>query len=187
MKNLALFAILAFSLLASSCSEDHLSNVDALCPVYGTIDDLEKMISSTDPQPILEPGKIYVKDDYLFINETLKGIHVYDNADPSNPLAIAFISIPGNVDVAMKGDYLYADYNNGLATIDLSDIYNAKLLDFNSEYNSNDNGQLYPPMTSTSAMNSDVVYFECPDAEKGLIIGWEKKNIPQPNCYINTP
>lgn len=184
MKQIAFLTMLVTVLLAASCTEEHVQQVDALVPVYGTLDDLSSMIRSTDPIQLSEPGKIYVKDNYLFINEVLKGIHVYDNADPENPEALAFIQIPGNLDVAMKGNYLYADYNNGLATIDLSDVFHAKLTDFNSDYNSRDNGQLTPPSSMKAGFSSDKVYFECPDKNKGIVIGWQKKNVPQPNCYF---
>ena len=33
---------------------------------------------------IENPGKIYFKDDYLFINETMKGVHILDMHDPSH-------------------------------------------------------------------------------------------------------
>ena len=41
------------------------------------------------------PGKIYYKDNYIFIVEELKGIHVYDNTDPSSPVKKAFVNLPG--------------------------------------------------------------------------------------------
>jgi hypothetical protein len=67
-------------------------------------------------------GKIYLKDNYLFINEKYKGIHIYDNSDPSHPGNLAFIDIPGNVDLAIKGIYLYADSYVDLVVLDLTDI-----------------------------------------------------------------
>ena len=36
----------------------------------------------SDPIEISIPGKIFFKDDYLFVNEVGKGIHVIDNSDP---------------------------------------------------------------------------------------------------------
>ena len=185
MKNTAFLTMLLTLLLFSACLEDDVKQVQGLRPIYGNLDDLSSIIHSTESQPLKEPGKIYVKDNYLFINENLKGVHVFDNSDPSNPLKLTFISIPGNLDVAMKGNFLYADYNNGLATIDLSDVYNAKLTDFNSDYNSLDNGQLFPPASLVASMSEDQVYFECPEASKGTVIGWEVADMPQPQCFIN--
>lgn len=73
-----------------------------------------------EPQPLGKPGKIYIKDKYLFINELNKGIHVFDNRNPRAPRAISFINIPGNVDLAVKGNILYADSKMDLLAIDIA-------------------------------------------------------------------
>jgi hypothetical protein len=70
-------------------------------------------------QPIKETGKIYVKDNFLYVNEKGKGIHVIDNSDPAAPKKVKFVSIPGNLDVAMKGDMLYADSYMDLLAINM--------------------------------------------------------------------
>lgn len=79
------------------------------------------------PQPLGKPGKIYIKDKYLFINELNKGIHVFDNRNPSAPRAISFINIPGNVDLAVKGNILYADSKMDLLAIDISNPEEVKI------------------------------------------------------------
>lgn len=71
--------------------------------------DLEKSIKLIEPQEINEFGKIYIKDSLLFINEKYEGIHVVDNSDPSNPENLAFIVIPGNIDISIVNDIIYAD------------------------------------------------------------------------------
>ena len=184
MRNFAFLTLGITVMLLSSCLGDDVKQVQGLKPIYGDLNELKTLIKSTDPQSLSNPGKIYIKDNLLLINEVLKGVHVFDNADPTSPNKIGFISIPGNLDVAMKGNMLYADYQNGLVTIDISDINNAEVKDFNSDYNSLDNGQLYPPAGITAQINSSKVYFECPDAEQGVIIGWEKVSMPESNCYI---
>ncbi|MFY0644640.1 MAG: hypothetical protein JXR19_09270 [Bacteroidia bacterium] len=184
MKQIAFLTMGFAILLLSSCLGSDVKQVQGLKPVYGTVDDLTKMIKHSEVQDLVSPGKIYVKDQLLLINESLKGVHIYDNSDPSNPINTGFIEIPGNLDVAMKGNLLYADYLNGLVTIDISDIQNPVLKDFNSDYNSKDNGQLYPPSSATSLIGNSQVYFECPDKTKGLIIGWDVSNMPEPQCYL---
>ena len=72
----------------------------------------------------MQSGKIYFKDHYIFVNEYQKGIHVIDNEDPRNPQIIKFIEIPGNVDMAIADDILYADSYVDLLSIDISDIGN---------------------------------------------------------------
>ena len=49
-----------------------------------------------------------------------KGIHILDNTTPANPKNVAFIDIPGNMDLAVKGDILYADLYTDLVTLDIS-------------------------------------------------------------------
>ncbi len=69
------------------------------------------------PRPIEKSGKIYIYQNYLLINEFLEGIHVFDNSSPSNPISLGFISIPGNVDMAFDGNFMYVDSYTDLLSI----------------------------------------------------------------------
>ena len=85
------------------------------------------------------PGKIYAYKNALYINETGKGIHVYDNSDPLSPVDMGFIDIHCNFDVAVKGNTLYAGSYSDLLIFDVSDplepIYFGRETDvFNLEY-----------------------------------------------------
>ncbi|MBT8232801.1 MAG: hypothetical protein KJN84_09240, partial [Bacteroidia bacterium] len=60
----------------------------------------------------------------IFINELYKGVHVIDNSNPATPTNTAFINIPGNLDVAIKGNKMYADSYVDLLTIDITDLQN---------------------------------------------------------------
>lgn len=98
-------------------------------PVFEKIATIRKKAGTiTNPKQIEKSGKIYLYKDYLFINEPLKGIHIYDNADPSNPKSISFIDIPGNVDLAINDDVLYADSFSDLLILDISRPSNPVLL-----------------------------------------------------------
>ncbi|MFT4533389.1 MAG: hypothetical protein ACJA1A_003387 [Saprospiraceae bacterium] len=79
------------------------------------------------------PGKIYYYKSTLIINEKYEGIHMYDNSDATSPIYLGFISIPGNLDVSIKDDILYADNYVDLLSIDVSDFKNPKLLDRQEE------------------------------------------------------
>ena len=81
------------------------------------------------PRQINRSGKIYIRDSYLLINEFLEGIHVYDNSTPTNPIALGFISIPGNVDMTFDGNYLYADSYTDLLSINWLSPGNITLVD----------------------------------------------------------
>lgn len=80
------------------------------------------------PRALKKPGKIYLKDNYLFINEIGEGLHVIDNSNKSNPTKLGFISIDGNVDIAIAGNILFADNYTDLLSIDISNFENVKVL-----------------------------------------------------------
>ena len=86
--------------------------------------------------------------------------------ESTNPIKIKFITIPGNVDIAIKGNYLYADMGSGLATLDISDLDHIKIENFNNSY-LKDNLHIEPPRALIAAINSTKVYYECPDSDKG--------------------
>ena len=96
-------------------------------PVFQTKQEVRDNIKSNPSQPIERPGKIYIKGEFIFLNEIDKGIHVIDNSNPASPQRIAFITIPGNLDVAVKGNTLYADLYTDLVAIDISDPHNVVL------------------------------------------------------------
>ncbi len=98
-------------------------------PEYMTYNDLRSSFVVKSGQDIIQSGKIYFKDNFIFINEYQEGIHVINNADPASPTTILFIEIPGNVDMAIKGDMLYADSYVDLLTIDISDMQNITEVD----------------------------------------------------------
>ncbi len=89
-------------------------------PVYKTTAEVQANIKSNSPTPLQNPGKIYIRGQYIFLNEVDKGIHIIDNSNPSQPINVAFIDIPGNVDLAVKENTLYADLYTDLVTIDIS-------------------------------------------------------------------
>ena len=72
-------------------------------------------------------GKIYIRGNYIFLNEVDKGIHVINNSNPSRPENVAFIDIPGNMDMAVKGNILYADLYTDLVALDITDPMNVKV------------------------------------------------------------
>ena len=85
-------------------------------------------VGITKAQTPTKSGKIYIYNDYLFINEPNKGIHIYNNANPNNPVNITFLQIPGNIDLAVHNNILYADSYIDLLAFDISSINNIKLV-----------------------------------------------------------
>lgn len=124
-----LVALICISL--TSCLKDDCSEVRTFVefePVYAQPNAFRVDVKTLEARPMEETGKIYFYNNYIFINEKYAGVHVIDNSDATNPENIAFIDIPGNLDVAVKGNILYADNYADLLTIDISNIQNPNLL-----------------------------------------------------------
>lgn len=124
MTLLTLLIIIMLAFLGFGCEDkcEEFRSYVIYDPVYETTEALRSQVEFIAPEQIHLPGKIYLLGQYLFINEVGKGIHVIDNIDPSRPLPIGFINIPGNYDLAGKGQYLYADSYVDLLVFDISDI-----------------------------------------------------------------
>jgi hypothetical protein len=96
-------------------------------PIYKTAAEIRGKVVATAPRDLKNPGKIYSYGKYLFINELKEGFHIIDNSNPSAPKKVSFVEIPGNVDMAVKDNTLYADNYTDLLAIDISDASNPKL------------------------------------------------------------
>jgi hypothetical protein len=88
--------------------------------------ELRTMVKKESPRSLEHPGKMYIKGDYLFVNEVKEGIHIINNKDKSHPEFITFIKIPGNGDMAVRDNILYADSFSDLVAIDIRDPLNPK-------------------------------------------------------------
>jgi hypothetical protein len=127
MKTKSAYLILVFmSVFILSCKDKIEDIYTVNAPVYLSYNDLRAPLKVAGGQDIIQPGKIYFKDNYIFVNEYQKGIHVIDNSNPESPEIIKFIEIPGNVDMAIKDSILYADSYVDLVAIDISDMNNIK-------------------------------------------------------------
>lgn len=132
MRSLTYFLLLNLTIVGlSSClqdsceSEAHYVRYD---PVYVPAEVFRTDIRPEGPRALERTGKIYTYQQYLFINEPEKGIHLFDNSDPKNPLAMAFLDIPGNVDLAVQNDFLYADNYVDLVVFDIADPRNIQMV-----------------------------------------------------------
>lgn len=117
-----LLALILSLLYLTSCTDncEQTRTYRKYTSVQLPLSDLRQAVSSGAPQSLVEPGKLYIKNQYLFIVEVKKGIHVFDNSNPANPRAISFLTIPGNVDIAVRDNILYADSYIDLVALDIS-------------------------------------------------------------------
>ena len=113
-----------FSIFFSSCEDTTLKEYKGYAPVYLSYKDLRSAVAEEQNVDLKNPGKIYFKDNYIFIVEELKGIHVYDNTNPSSPVKKTFIKLPGVVDISISGYIMYADSYVDLVVLDVENIDN---------------------------------------------------------------
>ena len=165
MKRL-LFLLTVLGLALGACEDKRLQTYLANVPQYLSYEDLRSSFEVTGEHALEKPGKIYFQDNFMYINEYQKGIHVVDLSDPANPAIKAFINIPGNVDLSIRNDVLYAESFVDLVLIDVSDpaqpVFIKRIEDL-FEY-------VIPPY------NFDYPLDEV-DQDKGVITGFEVKKI----------
>jgi len=120
---LLIATMLSFSAcIKDTCKQDYTYTYYE--PVYKTKAEVRANIKTNSPRQAEITGKIYIRGNYIFLNEVDRGIHVINNANPSQPVTVAFIDIPGNMDMAVKGNILYADLYTDLVAIDITDPLN---------------------------------------------------------------
>jgi hypothetical protein len=128
MRKLHVISFFVLALTFSGCLKDHsIKTFTYYLPVYKTPAEVRAEIRSNDPLPLSQPGKLFYKDGYVFLNELFKGIHIIDVKNPAQPRSVAFVKIPGNLDMAVRENILYADLYTDLVAIDISDPLNVKL------------------------------------------------------------
>lgn len=65
-------------------------------------------------------GKICLYNGFIYISEPEKGVHILDNSNPANPVMVGYIELPGNADLAIRNNLLYADSYIDLVWFDVS-------------------------------------------------------------------
>lgn len=163
LKTLFLIGSLFFFLSCYPEDYDVRSNFQ---PILMTRNQLEKSVLSQPPRDFINPGKIYTKGSYIFINEKYKGIHVINNQNPASPQKIGFISVPGSIDIAVKGNSLYADNAIDLVAIDITDINNISVT--GREKN------VFPELLPPDVNEIPRKYSSEKRIENTIIVGWEK-------------
>jgi hypothetical protein len=168
MKKLLYIPLIIVAILTNSC-EDRITEIfTGNSPVYMSYEDLRSSVKQGESRALDNPGKLYFKDDFIFIVEEMKGIHLINNADPSNPINVSFIEIPGNVDIAIKGNILYADSYVDLVALDLSDLSNIHEV-----------GRVEGMLPYTIPAYDEDYPVAMIDEEKGVVADWEIKKVKQ--------
>ncbi len=157
--SLALLCI--FSL--SSCERDDCSySYLTYEPIFMSYDEFRSVpVELQSPRPLQNVGKIYFYNRFLFVNEINEGIHIINNSNPAAPVQVGFLSIVGNVDIAISGNTLYADSYTDLLVIDMTIVTNPQLL---QRINNTFNKQIFG--------NNGYA-----DPNYGIVVSWEEKEV----------
>ena len=151
-----------FFTLFTSCEDTTYKEYRGYAPVYMSYEELRGSVSEVAGTDLENPGKIYFKDNYIFIVEELKGIHVFDNTDPSSPVKKAFVKLPGVVDISISGYIMYADSYIDLVVLDVENIDNIHEVGRIKD--------ILPYTVPASDSDFPKGYI---DKDKGVVIGWE--------------
>ncbi len=167
MRKFALFLSLALMLSLPSCedkAQEDLQEYLIAVPITMTEEEFINSVEVVSPLPVQESGKIYAYQQLIFVNDKYLGIHVVDNSSPDNPRKEAFIKIPGNVDIAIRENYLYADSLRDLLVFDISDFNNIRLV--NRLKNVLQNNVVWP-------FEADFVDYSRFGSADEVHVGWE--------------
>jgi hypothetical protein len=172
---LTLFSLISF--LFYSCEDLTFKEYKGYAPVYLSYKDLRTAVTEVQNVDLKNPGKVYFKDNYIFIVEELAGIHVFDNTNPASPVQKAFVKLPGVVDISISGYIMYADSYVDLVVLDVQNIDN-----IHEVGRINDILPYTVPQAKTDFPTAFI------DKDKGVVISWELKTIKEkidnsPNPY----
>jgi hypothetical protein len=161
MKSIKLIALLFGIVLINSCTKETCTEVYDGITYTAKYEPMSALRNVTiGPAKIITSnGKIFIKGNYIFLNEADKGFHVINNSNPAAPVKIAFVNVPGNLDLIGKGNYLIVDSYIDLLTFDISNPSNIQLV------NRKQNVLPY--------RNYNYGFRE--DSATGIITGFEKK------------
>lgn len=163
-----IMTFIGLTMFFSGCMDTYTEEYMANTPIYLSYEDLRSSVKPAAARSLDKPGKIYFKDNYIFVVEDRKGIHIIDLSNPASPQNKGFIEVPGCVDIAIKQSILYADSYVDLVAIDLSDLNNIKevgRLEDVLPY-------MVPPADNNYRL-ADV------DRTKGVVVDWNVKLIRQ--------
>ncbi|SHG24686.1 LVIVD repeat-containing protein [Salegentibacter echinorum] len=180
LSGLTVLFLLAFLSISCEKESEEGDYYNVAIPVVKSIQDFRGMVRISEPRSIEQAGKIYSYQDYVFINDAEKGVHIIDNSDHLAPQKVKFLEIPMNTDVAIKDDMLFANSAMDLVVFDLSDINNIKQKERIKD--------VFPNRTYHIPNGAAFVDYKNFDFENEVIVGYliESRKIETPNGPVFT-
>lgn len=150
-------------LILSGCKKDKCEQIMSYwsyTPRYMKIEDIVREVKTGPATPLKNVGKIYLTGHFILVNEVQKGIHVIDNSSPSAPQNVAFINIPGNIDMAVKDNVLYADCYTALLSINITNPAS-------------------PTLISSVNTALPALYTSYADPNLGIVVGYDSSRVTE--------
>ncbi len=172
--------VLLLAVLVVSCSDRTVRTFTANVPVYEDFETWRaKSIAMEAPHSLQNPGRIYVYGNLLLVNEFMKGLHFFDNSQPSNPINLGFLPVQASADIAVRDNILYLDSYTDLLSFNIADPRNPQLISRARdvfEYNKYENFAY----VGTFDRNFPIANV---DPSKGIVVGWKVGEYTSDDMY----
>jgi hypothetical protein len=159
--------VIIFCLALSSCIFDNWGETGVVDPIWSRFEPItltreafENSIEIQEKIPVTESSKIYIINDYIFVNDKRTGFHIFDNTDQANPIKKKFLKIPGATDIAIRNNTLYINQATDLVVLSLD--YNTFQVEVKKRLKN-----VFPELQSP---DGDYFY-----SEDKVVVNWIKK------------
>ena len=132
-------------------------------PIILDRETFDQSVQLLPPKPIINSGKIYVLNNLLFVNEKNEGFHVFLNDDPSNPLPINFIEVPGSSDLSIRNGVYFINQAVDLIAV----VYNTRSSELTISKRIED---VFPILLSPDGFYPNGI------DQNSVVIGWKLKS-----------
>ncbi|MFT4537024.1 MAG: hypothetical protein ACJA1A_002550 [Saprospiraceae bacterium] len=174
MKNLLQLSFIILFIGCDNTIEINLTPVSVIAPIYAQLEIGD--IISEGPRVYDNLFSYEYYKEYILFIEYKEGIHVIDNTVPDLPEGLAFLVLPGITSFEAKEDFLVVSLANHIITIDFTDPSESIISGILRLEQSPNGTGLYPNDPNFSGR------FECVDLSKGIVAGWERKEVIDPRC-----
>ncbi|CAN5827468.1 hypothetical protein BH11BAC4_BH11BAC4_20880 [soil metagenome] len=181
-----LLLVLSISLTLSSCWTKVRPNPNPVYgnervwgnePIYDAVNDAKQVSYIDSARPVINPGNIYAKGNFIYQLEIGKGIHVIDNTVPAQAHRIGFITVNGSSQISIKSNYLYTNSYDDMLVIDIS---GGNIIQITKRLvGALPEGRYYYYLSQPT----ETGYYTCPNTDS-VVIGWRKDSI-RAGCYKN--
>jgi hypothetical protein len=163
-KNILIFSLLFLTFILNGCfgyCDDCNQNIqkDPYKAVILERNVFEASVKTFANQEIVKSGKIYIKDNLMFVNDLNKGFHVYNYFNPQSPIKIGFIQILGATDLSIRDNVIYINQAVDLVTLTYNPANNSIVVNHR-------NKNVFPQKNSPNGTFPDV-------NQNQIVVDWQ--------------